>query len=136
MTYEYINSVKLMENCFLFSIISSLNMNVFTSINFALNHVFLIQSDAEFVFIGYAMSSLSDEDNITSYQGTMMYYNRTDKPICQNSTKIFSIRACETPWTERQCIYIRNTSFRSAIFQKWIFCWIYCICVSLNFWVW
>ena len=43
-----------------FSIISSFNMNVvLTSIYFAFNHVFLIQSDAEFVFIGYAMPSAS-----------------------------------------------------------------------------
>ena len=33
--------------------------DVFTSIYFALNHVFLIQSDAEFVFIGGAIPSVS-----------------------------------------------------------------------------
>ena len=60
MTYEYIYSVKLTENCSLFSIISSFNMNdVLTSIYFALNQIFIIQSDAEFVFIGYAMPSVS-----------------------------------------------------------------------------
>ena len=75
--------------------------NVLTSIFFALNHIFLIQSGAEFVFIGFAIPSvsrsnarefanlgshsvkiekiefsLSEEDNITSYQGTIVQTNR------------------------------------------------------------
>ena len=33
--------------------------DVLTSIYFALNQIFIIQSDAEFVFIGYAMPSVS-----------------------------------------------------------------------------